>query len=82
VFYPISVLPVWMQYVAHALPPSYVFEGMRNVVAHRAVSIGALGWGAGLAAVSVLVSGCVFTAVYRHAVRTGLVARYSAETVS
>jgi ABC-2 type transport system permease protein len=82
VFYPISVLPQWMQYVAHALPPSYVFEGMRNVVAHRAVSTGALGWGACLAAASVLVAGRVFTAVYRHAVRTGLVARYSAETVN
>ena len=33
VFYPIAVLPGWMQAVAMALPPSYVFEGMRAVVA-------------------------------------------------
>jgi ABC-2 type transport system permease protein len=82
VFYPISTLPEWMQFVAHALPPSYVFEGMRGVVAHGAVPAGALGWGACLAAVYVLAAGRGFTAVYPHALRTGLVARYSAETVN
>jgi ABC-2 type transport system permease protein len=29
VYYPVSVLPSWLQYVAWALPPTYVFEGMR-----------------------------------------------------
>ena len=33
VFYPLSTLPHWMQYVSHALPPSYVFEGMRTILA-------------------------------------------------
>ena len=33
VFYPLSILPAWMQAVAAVLPPSYVFEGMRAVVA-------------------------------------------------
>jgi hypothetical protein len=32
VFYPVSTLPEWMRQVAYALPPSYVFEGMRAVV--------------------------------------------------
>lgn len=32
VFYPLSVLPHWMQWVAHTLPPSYVFEGMRALL--------------------------------------------------
>src|SRR5262245_23594538 len=32
VFYPIATLPAWMQAIAHALPPSYVFEGMRAIV--------------------------------------------------
>ena len=30
VFYPVSVLPGWMQVASKALPPSYVFEGMRR----------------------------------------------------
>ncbi len=29
VYYPVSVLPGWLQVVAWALPPTYVFEGMR-----------------------------------------------------
>jgi ABC-2 type transport system permease protein len=32
VYYPVAVLPVWLQYVAWALPPTYVFEGMRALV--------------------------------------------------
>src|SRR6201982_4172746 len=29
VYYTVSVLPLWLQYVAWTLPPTYVFEGMR-----------------------------------------------------
>ena len=32
VYYPISTLPVWLQYVAALLPSSHVFEGMRAVL--------------------------------------------------
>ena len=32
VYYPVSVLPVWLQYVAWALPSAHVFEGMRAVM--------------------------------------------------
>ena len=32
VYYPVSVLPYWLQYVAWALPPTYVFEGMRALL--------------------------------------------------
>ena len=32
VYYPIEVLPKWLQYVAYALPSSHVFEGMRAVL--------------------------------------------------
>ncbi|MET4754427.1 ABC-2 type transport system permease protein [Bradyrhizobium sp. RT11b] len=32
VYYPVSVLPVWLQYVAWALPPTYVFEGLRALL--------------------------------------------------
>jgi ABC-2 type transport system permease protein len=32
VYYPVSVLPEWLQWIAHALPSSYVFEGMRAVM--------------------------------------------------
>ena len=32
VYYPIEVLPGWLQIVAHGLPSSHVFEGMRSVL--------------------------------------------------
>ena len=32
VYYPVDVLPPWMQPIAWALPPTYVFEGMRALV--------------------------------------------------
>jgi ABC-2 type transport system permease protein len=35
VYYPIGVLPGWLQSVAHAVPTSYVFEGMRAVLLQR-----------------------------------------------
>ena len=32
IYYPVTVLPNWLQYVAWALPPTYVFEGMRSLL--------------------------------------------------
>lgn len=32
IYYPVSVLPDWLQAVAWAMPPAYVFEGMRTVL--------------------------------------------------
>jgi ABC-2 type transport system permease protein len=34
VYYPVSTLPHWLQPVALALPPTYVFEGLRALVLH------------------------------------------------
>ena len=82
VFYPLRVLPSWMQVIAKALPPSYVFEGMRAVVSGRPVPWSQLAIGGGLALLYLALACAGFTAIYRFAIRTGLVARYSAETVS
>ena len=32
VYYPVTTLPVWLQPAAWALPPTYVFEGMRELL--------------------------------------------------
>ncbi len=32
VYYPVRVLPHWLQHVSWALPPTYVFEGMRTLL--------------------------------------------------
>jgi ABC-2 type transport system permease protein len=80
VFYPLSTLPRWMQAIGHA--PSYVFEGMRAVMAGTGAPAAHLVLGAGLAVAYLVLACAVFASVYRDAIRTGLIARYSAENVS
>jgi ABC-2 type transport system permease protein len=82
VFYPLSTLPIWMRAISRILPPSYVFEGMRAVVAGRTVPVGMLAAGFGLAVVAIILASWFFLRVFQYAVKTGLIARYSAETVS
>jgi len=42
VYYPVSSLPLWAQYFARAMPTSYLFEEMRNILSHRPINIGNL----------------------------------------
>lgn len=42
VYYPVSVLPEWLQGVAHALPSSHVFEGLRALVQQQVFDKGAM----------------------------------------
>lgn len=82
VFYPLSVLPHWMQWVAHWLPPAYVFEGMRALLARQEFRESLLARGALVAAAELLLAQYFYARVYRRAVRSGLLARYSAEGAS
>jgi ABC-2 type transport system permease protein len=82
VFYPLSTLPQWMQWVAHALPPAYVFEGMRSLLNGVGFPSALLMQGVAVAAVELLLAAYYYGRVYRHAVRTGLLARYSAESAA
>jgi ABC-2 type transport system permease protein len=82
VFYPLSTLPRWMQWIGHALPPSYVFEGMRAIIAGHPIAPFDLLAGTALAVLYLGLACWFFSRVYRHVVRTGLIARYSAETLS
>ena len=82
VYYPISTLPHWMQAVATLLPPSYVFEGVRQVVAGHPSDLSQLSLGICLAFGYILLASTLFLAVYRKAMRTGLIARYSAENAN
>jgi ABC-2 type transport system permease protein len=82
VFYPLATLPAWMRAVSYLLPPSYVFEGMRKIVAGGAVALPLLLGSASLAVLYIILACWFFKRTYQYAVRTGLIARYSAETVS
>lgn len=82
VFYPLSTLPPWMQHLARLLPPSYVFEGMRSILAGGTAAARMLTLAAVLSAAYVVLACWFFARVYRYAVHTGLLARYSAESVN
>jgi ABC-2 type transport system permease protein len=82
VFYPLSTLPHWMQWVARALPPAYVFEGMRSLLNGVGFPSALLMQGLAVAAAELLLAAYYYGRVYRHAVRTGLLARYSAESAA
>ena len=82
VFYPLAILPAWMRAAAYLLPPSYVFEGMRALLQGRPFAPQPALAALTLAALEIALAAYCFVRVYRRAVRTGLLARYSAETVS
>ena len=79
VFYPLGVLPSWMRTISRVLPPSYVFEGMRMLLAGHALPGRLLIVGGMISTIQLGLSAVFYGHVYRHAVRTGLLARYSAE---
>lgn len=79
VFYPVSVLPQWMQAISHFLPPSGVFESMRSVITGGIFRADLLVQGAVLSLVCLVLAYAIFVYTYRIVVRKGLIARFSAE---
>ncbi len=82
VLYPLSTLPGWMQSVGKILPPSYVFDGLRSIVAGGEFQATSFAMGVGLAIFYIIIAYIVFVMAYRRAVRTGIIVRYSAESLS
>jgi len=71
IYYPVSVLPPWLQAVAWWLPTSHVFEGMRGVLIDRAFLWHELWNAAALNAVYVTVGAGVFLASFEGARKRG-----------
>src|SRR5688500_2079283 len=67
VYYPVAVLPGWLQPVALALPPTHVFEGMRSILLHGTFDAGTLWWALGLNAVYFVVGYLAFRWFLRSA---------------
>ncbi len=67
VFYPVSVLPVWVQPIALALPSAHVFEGMRAVLLTGAIRWNDMAWAFGLNALWLAAAVTVFAQQFRQA---------------
>jgi len=70
VYYPVSVLPAWLQWVAWLLPPTYVFEGMRALMIDKVfradLMIEALAINAGLFVVAIVVFVALLNSARSH----------------
>jgi ABC-2 type transport system permease protein len=82
VFYPLSILPDWMRIIGLCLPPSHAFENLRALITGAEVSIISTLPALGLAVLWIILAGWLFCGVYRYVMRSGLIARYSAENVT
>ncbi len=71
VYYPVATLPQWLQYVSWALPPTYVFEGMRALVIDQAFRADLMLEALGLNALYFTAAVVAFLALLRSARRQG-----------
>jgi ABC-2 type transport system permease protein len=71
VYYPVSVLPDWLQPVAWSLPPTYVFEGMRTLLIDHVFRSDLMLAALALNAALLLASFASFIALLRSARRAG-----------
>jgi ABC-2 type transport system permease protein len=71
VYYPVASLPHWLQYVAWALPPTYVFEGMRALLIDQAYRGDLMLWALAINAVLLTASFMSFLALLNSARRHG-----------
>jgi len=71
VFYPVQVLPAWLQPVAFALPAAHIFAGMRGVLLDHHVLWGEIAASFGLNAIWMALAVLIFAAQFRAARRNG-----------
>jgi len=71
VYYPVAVLPPWLQHVAWALPPTYVFEGMRALLIDQAFRADLMLQALGLNIVFFAAGSLAFLALLKSARRNG-----------
>jgi ABC-2 type transport system permease protein len=78
VFYPVSTLPGWMQWLALAMPPAHVFEGMRDVLSGKPFDWQQLAIAFGLNAFYMIGAGILFARTLASAREKGLLVKFSA----
>jgi ABC-2 type transport system permease protein len=71
VYYPVSVMPVWLQKIAYALPAAHVFEGLRAAVGQGIIRWDHLAWAAGLNICWMAAALALFTQQFYAARRNG-----------
>ncbi len=76
VFYPVSVLPPWLQPIALCLPPTHVFEGMRQVISTGQMDWYHLQYALLLNIIYMIISGFIFHYLFESAREKGSLTKY------
>jgi len=71
VYYPVAVMPGWLQKFAYALPAAHVFEGLRAAVGQGIIRWDHLAWAAGLNCCWMAAAIALFTQQFHAARRNG-----------
>ncbi len=71
VFYPVSILPAWLQPIALSLPAAHVFEGMRAALDTGLIHWPHLAWATGLNLVWTVAAALLFARQFRAARTSG-----------
>jgi ABC-2 type transport system permease protein len=71
VYYPVSVLPYWLQLIAWLLPPTYVFEGMRALILGHTFRADLMAEALALNGIYLAVAVVAFLALLKSARRAG-----------
>jgi ABC-2 type transport system permease protein len=75
VFYPLSALPTWAQPFAKSFPATWIFEGMRAVLAHQEFPLGSFLMAFFLNAVYLGLGYLIFSRVMKIALERGLLTK-------
>ncbi len=75
VFYPVSVLPEWLRFIASFIPASYVFEGMRSVLFSERFDLVNLAISSGLNVLYLIISLFFFYNIYNSVRNMGLLSK-------
>jgi ABC-2 type transport system permease protein len=75
VFYPVGILPVWVQPIAQLIPATHVFEGMRQVLRGEGLSIYHLVAAFALNLLYLALAGLIFRHIFAVAREKGLLAK-------
>lgn len=75
VFYPVSILPPWLQTVSYCLPSTYVFEGMRAALQTGALDVEMAVWAYCLNIPWLLGGGALFGWMLKNVRQKGILAR-------
>ena len=76
VFYPVTILPVWLQPVAWCVPATYVFEGMRHILATGHINWYYMRCAFFFNIIYMVVAAFVFHFLFEEARKKGYLAKY------